>query len=586
MIRTKLLLLFVLPGVLLFTSCSDLTNGDEDSDNGDDPIEPTATVDNPGDGATLEGEATFAVGGEAENGFTELRIFVGDEEVETVSDPSLPYEHTITTYDWDNGDYDLRAELDVAEQDTSVEASVSTTFENYMVTLETDGYIEMLNEYNEAAYMFIADPAGNVLREIELTLYSDGTIQLLPPSQIEGDAPEQFTVTVGQKRTNSQDNDVFYLNTDVGLQSWSTLNMTGSVPSDSEEPTYTDLTVEMSNFDQEPLLTYFFMESYPGYRYDSEAHQGDLNYTISISEQSNDLFVTHLPNWNVVDDPIPVYKWEENPTDLEGPVSYNVSEDFNQMQSHAVSNTSNINVSYYSIWMTIASDSFEDGDMPILFGNPSQVGGDANGSEAGFGIWAPKQISDRSFITYMEGRDQSNSDILHRFQTVVIDGFPDEFATVDADVQVNNQSMDNLELDVSGSADYLYFTTDASTDNYTQTWSVSMPDTMQSFTFPHIADSLDGSITNYDRSSFTFNYSNAIDNQAYEGYGEYLSSIYGTSDLGYTGGWSSKIKYLNTSQRVPLDRQRKTIEEGNTSSPVYLRNRSRNAEQIFPYQNQ
>lgn len=72
----------------------------------------------------------------------------------------MPYEQTITTYDYDNGDYNLRAELDVAEQDTSIEASVSVTLENYLVTLDTEGWItglkETYSDNGEGYYLYIS----------------------------------------------------------------------------------------------------------------------------------------------------------------------------------------------------------------------------------------------------------------------------------------------------------------------------------------------------------------------------------------------------------------------------------------------
>ena len=145
MLRTNLLLLSLLCGMLIFASCSD--TGTDSGDNGGEPVEPTAAVNNPSDGETLEGEVTFSIGGEAENGFDEARIFVNDEEIGSVNDPSLPFDQTIDTRNFDNGDYDLRAELDVAESDTSVEVSISTTFENYMVTMETDGFFELFSGF-------------------------------------------------------------------------------------------------------------------------------------------------------------------------------------------------------------------------------------------------------------------------------------------------------------------------------------------------------------------------------------------------------------------------------------------------------
>ncbi|MGM0547104.1 MAG: hypothetical protein ACQEST_10345 [Bacteroidota bacterium] len=557
MLRSKLLLI-LLSGVLVIASCNDSGTDSDDSENGEDPIEPTASVNNPEDEAVVEGEITFSVDGEAENGFSEARIFVGDEQVESIEDPSLPHDQTVNTYEYDNGDYDLRAELDVAEEDTTIEASVSVSLENYMVTLETDDYIEMLNENNDAAYMFIADPDGNVLREIELTAHSDGTIELLPPSEIEGDAPEQYSVTIGEKTTYYDDRDAFYLNTDIGLESWSTINLEGNL-SDDEKPSAREMTVEMSNFEQTPLYTDFYFTDYSFG--DLEVHRdGDLSTTIEVPEGYDDLVITHTPDYENVDDPVPVYRWENNLSEMESSQSYNVAEDFSKMVSHPVSVPSDIDVLQYDYYMTIAPDSFEEGDIPFAFWNPRQIG-DANGNDSGLGMWVP-EIDERSFITYMYGNDKSNSDISHRFQTSVMDGFPDEFVTVEAGVQLNNRSLDDLQVDISGTFDYARIYASHSTDSYNHSWSVALPDSATSFSFPQIADSLDESVNNYSRSDFEFTSVNMYDYGKYEGYGDYLENSYGTTDFGNIIEWAYKIKSLSTEESKEVEPTMKKQKEG------------------------
>lgn len=552
MLRSKLLLL-IMSGVLIFASCTDSgTNPDNNEEEGggdentEEPVEPTASVNNPSDGAMLEGEITLSVTGESENGFDEIRIYVGDEEVETIDSPTMPYDYTLTTYEFNNGDYDLKAELDPTDQDTTVDASVSTTFENYMVTLKTDGYINYLKEYNDAAYMFIADPQGNVLREMELTAESDGTFKLLPPSSFDGDAPEHYSMTIGRKTTDFQGNDAFYLDTDVGLESWNMINKSGSVSSGSSEPPATrDVEFQLTNFDKEPYFTQFSTDMYPQYGFYTDFHSSDLTKTIPVPENSEDLVIVNNQNPETVSNPQPIYKWIKDPENLESPIKYDVSKDFKEMKTHSVANTSDIKIDFYYLWMTIAPESFENGDMIFSYGSPF-IMGDANGSDSGYGLWVP-EITERSFLTTMYATNKSNSNISYTYQTPVMKGFPDDFFIVEADVNITNQEMDNVAMDISGSADFIDLYANASGDTYTQNWGVTVPDTTSSFVFPKIADSLDSSVNNYNRADFTFTSVTSVDYHKFEnGYSSYLEWQYGTKDFGVIIGHADKTKALNT----------------------------------------
>lgn len=535
-------LLFVLSLLVLCMGCSDPS-----SDPHLDEKSMEIAISNPVGSEPVSGEVTMAVEGNIPHVSDQLRLYVGDELLESIDNPQLPNEVTFSSYDFNNGEYDLRAELDVAEQDTSIETSVSATFENYLLTMETGEYISDLKESYENAYLFIADPDGNVLREMELTAESDGTFNILPPGAIEGEAPSNYSFTIGGKSTNDQGEQQFSLTTDVGLESWKTIQINSpSGRLTGDEPTTSELTVTMENFDRDPRRTWFFWEQYP---YGGNAlidHQdGPLNVTLDLPDDANELFITHHPNWETESNLAPSYIHQENPGELGNSVTYDVTEDFSKMQSQAVSVPSEIELNYYALFMTIAPDSFDDGDMGILWGYPDLVG-DANGEDSGFGIWTPgsEVLQDHSFITYMQAVGSDGS--LFRYQTDILNGFPDEFKTVETDLQVQNWSLDNLEIDASEEADYKLAFTESSSGE----WRAFLPADQESFTYPKIADSLDQSVTSYNRSDFTISFMTYTNRLDYDGYSDYLSDNFGDTDFGYDGNWTQMTIYNSSSSKA------------------------------------
>lgn len=552
MLRTKLLL-FILSGALLFTACSDSTTdpGDDNGGEGEEPADPTATINNPGSGGEpLEGEITFSVEGEAENSFSEVRVLLDGEQIASAEDPGMPYETTIATQNYNNGDYNLVAELDVSDPDTTVSDTVSVTLENYMLTLETDGYIEYLNEYNEASYMFISDPDGNVLREVELTSKSDGVMGFLPPRMLEDGAPDSFYLTLADQTTDYEDRDAFYISTTAGFQPWSRVYMSASTS--SSEVSKRDMKVFMHNFNQTPYYTLFSTPNYGDIssylHYDSP-----LDTTISVTEGHDDLVINHTPYYRDVENPTPLYKWENDLTEMPDSVGYDVANDFSEMVSHDISIPSNVSLQRYTYYMTVAPNSFEGGDLYFNGFYAGRSYADADKSTSEIEMWIP-QISDRSFITYLYGTSSSNENVTYTMQTPVGD-FPDEFTTLDAEVQINNKSMDDLQLDVTGSPDYLSVDASNSSDSYYHSWSLTVPDTTTETVYPKIADSLDQSVENFDRSAFQISSLSMSDIGKLDGYSGYLDWRFGSSDMTIIE-WYDKYRYLNTSssrqKRVPV----------------------------------
>ncbi len=533
MIRTKLLLLFVLPGVLLFTSCSDLTNGDEDSDNGDDPIEPTATVDNPGDGATLEGEATFAVGGEAENGFTELRIFVGDEEVETVSDPSLPYEHTITTYDWDNGDYDLRAELDVAEQDTSVEASVSTTFENYLIEIQTGGKISQLQGSSADELLFVAAPDGMILDKINLKDQQDGVLKILPPEELpESGAPSHFSLTTVSHSSDNMGNSSMFIITDTAFEPWSNVSSreVGSSSGEGGSPDTVQTQVTLGNYpDNHPS----FQVNSSSLSYTADFNgQDPFTGTFDFLEGTENVILTTIPNIGTYSSSnVPLYYWKNDLEDGED-VEYDIGADFTAMETHSVEWPSGLSGYSHDYSVSIAEDSFDDGGVgPFSFSNEPSSGS--------YNMYVPNTT--HQYSTFFSAND-ANEDNTTYYQSTSGE-LPDAFEKLDYTITVDNEAMDNTEFSVSGndSPDAVFHW--RYDNNGANTWVTILPDTTGQFVYPKIADSLDQNMaSNYDRSSFEQNYVflEMVEVFDLENYQEYQANWFELSTGWYPSGRAMK----------------------------------------------
>lgn len=548
------LMLSILVGI---TACSDTsTNSDTDGEKKGDPVEPSVTINNPDEGGILEGEITFSVTGEAENGFDEARIYLGEKLVETVSDPTLPYEQTIATYEFDNGDYSLKAELDVTDPDTTISVDVSVTLENYMVVLETDGFFQTLKDGNKEAFLFIADPDGNVLKKVDVSQHNDGVLKLLPPEELESGAPDSYSFTVGRVTIDALDRAAFYLDTNVELEPWTRIYRSGSASKDPGNKK--DLTVELTNFDQldqAPMYTAFQSTEYIDdeniFYWDHYFEHPDpntLTETIQVAENSEDLVITHTPDPTSGINPRPLYLWEDNLASLSGSVSYDVTKDFTPMVAHSVQVPSNVRVSAYAYFMTIAPNSFERGDVDFAFWPVNDVV-NADSSGSGLGMWVPK-ITERSFITYFDGYEKGDPGIRYRHQSA-IGGFPDKFPTLAADVDITNPSLDNVQFKVSGSPDYFYVNAVASSNSYYHGWRVFLPPHADSFVFPKIAESLNQSVANYNRASFDFSSVIMTDVGAYNGYSDYMADWFGTADFDYVGEFTQTIKTLTSpSQKI------------------------------------
>lgn len=551
-----LIILLSLFSLSLLTSCKTATtpeSSEEEEQQPEETVDPTVSISGLNEGALLKGIVEFSVDGEAQDGFDEARVYVGEELVETVENPELPLVQSLTTYNFNNGSYDVGVELDVSGEEETISASVSVTLENFMVEMETDGYIAALNEQTEAAYLFIADPEGNVLHSMELMGETDGVMNLLPPGELEGGAPESYTYTLGRITINEQGRTFFMLYTDVGLQPWTKITLNRAEALSPQAP-QRELEIELTNFPQPPLFTRFqtteFINTDNVFYHNTHMRNdgGKIVEYVSVPEGVDDMVITHTPDMDhpdVTGQAVPSYRWEKDLTQLPSQLSYNVSNDFTPMVSHTVDMPSNIDINIYAYFMTIAPDSYAKGDVDFTYWNvdAGEVN-DANGNDPGFGIWVP-EITERSFMTYFAARDKNDPNVRYRHQTG-IGGFPDKFTPVTAEADIVNSSLDNLQLNPSGSFDVLRISAVATTANYHHQWNVSLPDDAESFVFPRIKEHLD--VAGYNRSNFDIVSWAISEYSSYEGYSDYLEAQYGTKDFGTVVEWNQKLRSIPVGQ--------------------------------------
>lgn len=65
---------------------------------------------------------------------------------------------------------------------------------------------------------------------------------------------------------------------------------------------------------------------------------------------------------------------------------------------------------------------------------------------------------------------------------------PTEFRMIDGDVNLVNLSGRDLQIEAEGRVDYVQIHSSYSEGNSYQSWTVQLPDTMESFSYPEIKD--------------------------------------------------------------------------------------------------
>ncbi len=541
MIRSKLLLL-LLSGALIFTACEDITT-DPGEENGD-PVEPTISINNPSDGVTLEGEITVAVDGESENGFDEARIFVGDEQVETISDPSLPYEQTIATYNYDNGDYDLSAELDATDQDTTVEASVSVTLENYLVEIETNGRISTIKEEGGTdELLFVAASDGTVLKKIDLLQQQDGTLQILPPSELpDGPAPESFNMTTVTNAPDEAGNNSFLIITDGGFESWTDITSFsfGSGQSGTQETT--DIDVNLENYPDNHHRFHLF-SPFTSYLFQNETSSGQFSGTYQFQQDTDNLILTTIPDIGTYssDNP-PLYYWDENLENGET-LNLDVSTEFNPMETHIVNWPSDVQHGGYRYMMSIDPNSTDSGYFTEIRFDNAPSGGSMN-------MYVPN--TDHQYFTVFFGADGSDENITyhHSEQGDLLDSF----TSLNYSISYDNTSMDDMQISAGGSSDADVIFHVRNSQNHR--WYAILPDTAEQFVYPNIADSLGQDLTsNYNRDGFTLSRVEILDIPSLDTYAEYAEEFYMLDQGLYPNNRIQKNKLLQTGQQKSLKRK-------------------------------
>lgn len=503
----------------IFVSCSSVSNSDPKPDPKPDPdppatTEPTLSISNPSGGATLSGLITLSASG---NKINEVRFFIDDSLLATLS--SEPYEKEINTRHFANGDYKIRVEADAAEKDSVLIQSLSVALENYMILWESNNLVASLQEYYDQGYLFISAPNGKVLKEVDLFKKGDGIMKLLPPEELPNGAPAHYNVTTVfyQEADNYLD-----IVTDTGFEPWASISIDNqSLPSETK-PVMRDVFVELSNVSLNPYSMLAFATPYGAkYGYPSK---DTLQQTYRFNQKSTDLFISHIPDPYSSASP-PSYYWVKN---FEGvdTLRYNVEQDFTKMITHSVQTPTDVQINFSNNLIVAGPNTWSEGSVWIPFSYA-----DAKPATPEYDMYIPDLNVD--YLTQISAGNPSNFNI--SYGQITIGDVPDKFKTVNAEITVTDQSLDNTRLNVSGEADYVNLYAISQGGNFFHTWNVFLPDTATSFVYPKIIDHLSQNFIYLDRSNFSLQTVSINDDFGLAGYDEYRNSFYASEDYPSTG---------------------------------------------------
>jgi hypothetical protein len=240
-----------------------------------------------------------------------------------------------------------------------------------------------------------------------------------------------------------------------------------------------------------------------------------LETTFNYAEEDNSLIMAFLP---AEKGDVPMYYWQENLQELnqKDTLKYNVDSEFREMIAHNVSLPSGLVEHTYQYLMSVEQDSWDAGAyrLPIYWA-PTH---NASSNSSVLGMYVP-DIDNHLFETVIDMRDDTEN---ISYRQLTTGAFPDDFKKLDASATISNSSVDNVEIQLAGTMDYAEIIYVSLNEMYQHSWNVFTPDTMTSFAFPQIADSLNGQIANYDRSNFSLYSIGFRDATETEGYSEFL----------------------------------------------------------------
>lgn len=499
---------------------TDTGSGDET----EETIEPTITISNPVADAELAGEVQITIDGEAEESFSELRILIDEEELATEPDPEMPYEGTVKTQEYGNGSYDLTAELDVAGEDTTVSETITVHFENHLLSVDTQGYIEGAITDSEEVKLYISAPDGTILDEADLTNSAGEIVNLGAPESLEEGAPEYINVSIATVYSGSNNSITTFGGIEPFEAQWS-----GTAATSSPAPDYNkDLNIEIENPPANPMFWGALSDNVQ--EHDTGIDNDVLRAQITVNPEANNL-VTYLFSDYTQEDNIPLYTWEKDLKTMElsdgDTVRYNAETDLQKMKVHNIAHSSDLQLNFWNYWVSAEADSWESGNLwfPSTGSMPEY---DQNSSSSVYGMIVPD--TDHLFDLTIAMTDKGNSTIQYTQNTV--GDLPDDFHKLEASASISGiQNFSNVSFDFTGSFDFArYYASNAGTSGNEDNiwgWHVYVPDSLESFTPPRITD-----IVNWE--TFTALAIEMSDVEEFDGFGDYLDFYWTVNDLSYT----------------------------------------------------
>lgn len=473
--------------LITVTAC---TSGSTYPQEEEEPItEPFLSLSGLGGEAPLKGKVQLIVDGKASGGFPELRLFVGQEQIARLDHPTLPHKQVLETYRFANGEHQIRAEAEVAGDGATVEQSLLATFENYyMVEVDTEGYVNRyVTEYDEATIL-VSDPAGNLLGSAELTGRTGELIQLVPPREPNGaEAPAYLNVTLAY-RDRFADMEYTSLLTYAGLSPWN-LHLGGTYTAPSEVTMKKEFIVEIQNYTFDMNLVGFYTEAGLGARYFYEENRASAH--LEVQESVANLITVLERNPKTTRNRLS-YNWDSSIGEVTtgDTLSFDTQQDFKEMPVHRLSHARGLELLAYSFRVSVEPDSWDRGSVSVS----SFIGPDYDKSDSDSELGMFVIDEGRLHRTSIAMQPQSDPGILH--VQLTMGSLPAAFKTIDGEANVVGLSGRELQLQVEGQADYLQLRSSYAAENESRSWSVLLPDTLETFTYPEVSDLIDyGSLT-------------------------------------------------------------------------------------------
>jgi hypothetical protein len=332
---------------------------------------------------------------------------------------------------------------------------------------------------------------------------------------IDGEAPSQFSITVGEQITNSQGDQYFVLRTHAGFQAWSEVSKVD--PAESSSPESQKLPVNYYDF-PEQYYSGYGQDAGLGGAYFLRPSEPD---SLPVTTTSSEAMFTLVPT----DEGLPQYYRETSLQDSveKGSMKIDVEENFQEFSVESITIPSGYNPSIPQPYVQGEESFSETFYFFVAFNYP--YGMDRASDEV---LIAYPDIDNRSVGYYIDLTNASNNSISVAERIGDQSEMPSSVSTIDAEASFSSKSLDDVQMSVEGSADFAYlYALETNSQQLANRWSVWMPDSTTTFTFPKIADSLSSSVTGYSRSSFELNDVELWDTDAWDGYTDYLNEYYG-----------------------------------------------------------